>query len=220
MVIGGLIYFYVFRQRDLITHPAAYWTLVGCTVVFSLLCSLLESALMTIHLPQYLTQFENRTKQLASQYALHPNATPSAEYIEARHALDEEMLLVSKASERNAPIVVLNHLSTVMLGAVLPISLNTQIKHDVSVDVCVDFPLFGYAPCPCKLLGTGTESLTFFTVSLLLIIFGKIVPEKIGRKRNVWIIRNFRSLIEWVSALVGWLVKPMLAIGDLFLLIF
>ena len=165
VVIGGLVYLYVVRQWDLITYPVAYWTLVGCTVAFSLWCSLLESALMTIHLSQYLTQFETRTQQLANQYALKSGATPSADYIEARHALDEEMLLVSKASERNAPIVVMNHLSTVVLGALLPISLNTQIKHDVIVDACRALPLFGFASCPFKLFGTGTESLTFFTVS-------------------------------------------------------
>jgi RadC-like JAB domain len=50
----------------------------------------------------------------------------------------------------------------------------------VIVDACRAFHSFGYASCPFKLFGTGSESLTFFTVSLLLIVFGKIVPEKIG----------------------------------------
>jgi CBS domain containing-hemolysin-like protein len=93
------------------------------------------------------------------------------------------------------------------------------IKHDVTVDVCPHLHWLGYAHCPYAFPGTGSESLTFFTFSLLLIVFGKIVPEKIGRKRNTWIICKFRAPIDTMSVVAGWLVKPMLAIGDLCLLI-
>lgn len=219
VVIGTLVYFYVIDQRYLITHRAAFLLLVAVGVSLSLLFSLLESALMTINSLQHIAELHVRTKQLATNFPTADQDAPSAEYIEQRYALDAEKILVAKASERNAPIVVLNHLSTVLLGAVLPISLDVVHKRPINIDVCSDLPWLGYDPCPISILGVGSESLTFFSVSLLLIVFGKIVPEKIGRKHNAWIIRNFRGLIDSMFVVAGWLVKPILAIGDLFLLI-
>ncbi len=183
-----------------------------------MLFSLLESALMTINSLIHIKEFHARTTQLALKFPVKDGETPSDEYIEERHAIDAEKILVSKASERNAPIVVLNHLSTVLLGALLPISLDVIHKRPIETDICSKLDWLGYDPCPISILGAGSESLTFFSVSLLLIIFGKIVPEKIGRKHNVSIIRNFRGLIDAMSVVVGWIVKPILAIGDFFLL--
>ena len=86
----------------------------------------------------------------------------------------------------------------------------------VMIDMCSGLPWLGFGACPIPVPGTGrTESLTFFSVSLLLIDFGKIVPGKMGRKHNAWIIRNFRGLIDGVYVVADWLVKPMLAIDDL-----
>ena len=126
LVIGGFVYVYVILQWDLVTHSGAYWTLVGCTVAFSSWCSLLESALMTINSEQFVLSFQAKATQLASQLGPKNGENPSAEYIKARHALDAEVILVAEASERNAPIVVLNHLSTVLLVALLPISLDAN----------------------------------------------------------------------------------------------
>jgi CBS domain containing-hemolysin-like protein len=220
IVIYVLVYFYVFRQGDLITHRAFFALLVALGVSLSLLFSLLESALMTINALQHVSLLKVRTTELSAKFPMHDEASASDEYIEERHALDAEKLLVSKASERNAPIVVLNHLSTVLLGAILPISLNVLDRPVIKIDLCSQFAWLEYPKCPVTILGTGSESLTFFSVSLLLIVFGKIVPEKIGRKHNAWIIRNFRGQIDAMSVVVGWLVKPILALGDLVLLIF
>jgi CBS domain containing-hemolysin-like protein len=215
-VIGGLVYLYVVRQWSLVAHPHLYWLLVVFTVSLSLLFSLLESALMTINIEQARTQLEAKARQLSSQHDPE-GEVPSDEYRKARHDLFSEMELVSEAGEYNAPIVVLNHLSTVVLGAFLPYSFSKDPPHAISVDVCSSVKWLGLDPCPIDIWGAGAESLTFFTVSLLLIVFGKIVPEKIGRRHNVWIISKFRGVIEGISSSVGLLVKPMLAIGDFFL---
>jgi CBS domain containing-hemolysin-like protein len=215
--LGLLVYLYVVRQYDLIRHPLFFWLLVIVVVLFSMLFSVVEAALMTIDVKQHVTQLEQRTIGLMSQHLQSGHAQLSKEYLEQRHELVAEIKLVSEASERNAPIVVLNHLATILLGAVLPISLRVGSVAPVSVDMCSTLPWLGFDACPLPVPGTGrTESLTFFSVSLLLIVFGKIVPEKIGRKHNAWIIRHFRGLIDWIYVLAGWLVKPMLAIGDLF----
>jgi CBS domain containing-hemolysin-like protein len=172
---------------------------------------------MTIDVTQHVTQLEQRTIGLMSQHLQSGQVQLSKEYLKQRHELVAEIQLVTEASERNAPIVVLNHVVTILLGALLPISLRVGSVNPVSIDMCSTLPWLGFDACPLPVPGTGrTESLTFFSVSLLLIVFGKIVPEKIGRKHNAWIIRHFRGLIDWIYVLVGWLVKPMLAIGDLF----
>ncbi len=170
---------------------------------------------MTVNVARHLAVLEERTAHLTNQRQAWTHAEPSREYREERRDLIAEIEIVAEASERNAPIVVLNHLVTVLLGALLPITLRAGIP--VEIDPCSALPWLGFNGCSLIVPGTGkTESLTFFSVSLLLILFGKIVPEKIGRKHNAWIIRNFRGLINWTYVLVGWVVRPMLALGDLF----
>jgi hypothetical protein len=122
LFIAGLVYVYVVRQCGLITHPSLFWVLVIAAVVASMLLSLIESALMTIHSAEHATLLEERATQLMNQRLPWSQSKPNREYREQRLALLAEIQLVSEASERNAPIVVLNHLVTILLGAALPIT--------------------------------------------------------------------------------------------------
>ena len=209
LLLAAVFYCYVVRQWYLIGHTGILIAVLGIGVLVSFVLSSLEMALATLS-ADALVQLGNESKQLDDA---HDNGRIDAKAHSAGKSRIFDLLNIYYTREDlNPPLTICSNISSVVMTAFAPLAITASITPSpVAIDYASIGSILGcHQNCTVSLPGAGKETLIFFAVVLLVIIFGEIVPKKLGLKYNLWFVKQFRVPLRVLDFLFGWLGSALL----------
>ena len=213
-VLAFLMYQYVFKQSSLIENETLLALIIAIGTILTFIFSSLEAAL--IKMGDKDTQLlREETEKVMSDRKL--GIISEDEYISKHVKILKRMKLFYQKDRLVAPLIIVSNLMGVLIAASIPVALNSAATNskNLSLDLSSLNIFFGCGECVIPLPGEGTQTLTFFSSAVIIIILGKVIPKKLGSHYSYWFLKGFYPLINCMSVLFGWLGTAILAIIDI-----
>lgn len=205
-IVSYLVYYYVVLQSGLI---ASVWLMAVVTIVglaFSFLFSSTEMALAECTQEDF-RKLELRAKEIENEAKKNSTSFNEVYYRREVKKLLKVKEIYNNSAAYNPAIVVGNNVANVAVATMLPMALTSEPPQDGSIKFVfgeegvlsfIGLPVYGM-PFP------GTETLTFFSVLLLIIIFGEIIPKRLAQNDPLRFIETFYRAYVVSKFMFGWL---------------
>ncbi|MDD2003622.1 hypothetical protein [Pseudomonas putida] len=215
-VIFALVYIYVYTQKNLIADLNIFFSVIIAGTSLAFIFSALEASLLNIDI-----EVDKMPILIESQKNIEELKMQGLDKKRGRHLAkiqnrNQKIIDIICNDERHvAPLVISGNVLSILVASFLPSALQkTENLSPLTFDFSWLSELVRFSSYSVTLPGAGTQTLTFFSAALILIVFGKIVPKKLGKTYKIQFISFFRGLITFQTFMLGWLGEALLIIVD------
>lgn len=182
ILIGALFYKFVYEQLYLIENFVVLSVIGVLGLLFSFMFSCSEMAITTFD--------ENELRQLSEELE---NKDLSEKKSRTAHKKNVQLMDIYFEKDTYIPAIVIgNNIANVFLTALIPLAYDASKEvQELSLPLPFTDPTY-----ILEIPGAGTETLTLFSILLLIIIFGEILPKEIGRKNSLTLVRALLPVIN------------------------
>jgi len=202
-LIAAFLYVYGFRQRGLVKDELLLFAILAIGVVLSFVCSSVEMALAHFDDKQLATLSDLGKDNLNRR---NTNTISQEEFLVAQRNISDIMLLYYRRERLNAPIVIFNNMVNTAIASLLPLALLSS----PGAGTPPTLP-FGNHPIPFG----GDEMFTFALTIISLVLFGEVIPKKLGMKYSLGFLRCFIHVIKVTDTIFWPLSRAFLSVVEI-----
>jgi len=215
IVLAYFGYYLVIQQFSIVIDPLLLGLVLFIGIAASFIFSSSEMALAECGSSQIET-LEKESIELTKFINGLADKELRKKYNAERIRIQEMQEIIENATDYNPSIVIGNNIANVAVTSFVPLalggsSLESRPAPITNIEKQI-LEFFGSESFPI-----GGEGLfTFFSVTVLIIIFGEIIPKRLAINNPMTFVKFFRIIIKWSKLLLGWLGYSLVAVERIF----